>query len=1125
MFHLTEVMNISGSPESLLILQFIEDSLDRLRSLSQYSVLENWRFLTPSSLHDSPDFPSQNLPIACLNERNHIAWPRGKQCCWVYQRLQWPSDLKGYSLQGYKAKLALRWWADLAELYVNGVCIQTGDLFDCFTRLPLSESVEPGHSVEVALRLVSPGHDDGALVRSQLIFESPDDNFPEPGFIADELAVLYRYLKQFAPEELREFAHHLEGIAWEQVCDRSQFQTSLQALRQRLLPWSAWIKQRQINRVGHAHLDLAWLWPISDTWDAAERTFQSVLSLQQDFPELTYTHSSPALFAWLEANRPELFQRVQEQVKKGSWAIDAGLWVEPELNIISGESIVRQILYGQRYCEEKFGQSSKIAWLPDTFGFNWQLPQLLAQGGIRCFATQKLRWNDTNPFPHDWCWWEGLDGTRILSLTLPLIGSDIDPVEMADYATQWEANTHIPQSLWLPGVGDHGGGPTRDMLEKARRWANSPFFPTLTFTHVTDFIDTLLAGRDSTSPTRQTGRQSDSTVAVIRPENSSHHSYQDVNRTTDAISDLPVWKDELYLELHRGCYTTHADQKWYNRRCEDLLYQAELFASIATLVADQPYPQEALETAWKQVLFNQFHDILPGSSIPEVFEEANQTWQQALQATGKILEDALEAISNQIAFPKPPVPNAHPVVVFNSLNWDRTELVAVQIPQPLRANQSWQIFDATGKALTTQVVHDQISYPPQSYPPVFSDSPHILFQADTIPSVGYSVFWLAPCPESSESGPQTAADSAWILENADLRATIHPETGDLSSLYDKAQQREVLSGPGNQLNVYTDLGQYWDAWNIAPDYKDHPKAPTELLSIQWIEQGPLRQKLRVTRQLGQSLIQQDYVLETSSNYLKINTVVDWQETQTLLKAAFPLTLSAEKATYEIPFGAIDRSTNPQTSQEKAKWEVPALRWASLSDADWGFSLLTDSKHGFDASPNQLCITLLKAPLWPDPQADRGRHATTLALYPHAHTWREAQTTHQACAFNIPLQVFLPSSSLNDSQFGTQPHHHSFLSFDSSSNLVLTALKRSESDPNQFILRLYEAYGKTETLTMINHLNLAIDQCVDILEKEVSLETVSDSAESLDRGITFLPWRVRSFSLKSEDVRSHSNHNL
>ncbi|MBD0337165.1 MAG: alpha-mannosidase, partial [Cyanobacteria bacterium Co-bin13] len=714
-------MTTSGSPALLPSLKFIEDTLHRLRSLSQCSILESWRFLADPEGGYSPHRlpPEQSLPLAPLNQRHHIPWIRGRQTLWLYQRLQWLTALQGFSLQGYGAKLALRWWADLAELYVNGALVQAGDIFDCFTRLPLCAAVVPGDSVEVALRMVSPGHDEGALVRSHLLFESPDENQPEPGFVADELAVLYRYLKQFAPDQLEDFSQKLEIIDWESVNNRPQFQASLQTLRQQLMPWSSWIKQRQIYCVGHAHLDLAWLWPVADTWDAAERTFQSVLSLQKDFPELTYTHSSPALFDWVETHRPELFRQIQEQVKQGSWAIDAGLWVEPELNIISGESIVRQILYGQRYCREKFGKVSEVAWLPDTFGFNWQLPQLLAQGGIHCFATQKLRWNDTNAFPHDWFWWEGLDGTRIRSLTLPLIGSDIEPVDMADYACAWEANTGIFQSLWLPGVGDHGGGPTRDMLEKARRWAGSPFFPELTFSHVGNFVEQL---------------------AALIPGAEQDTKEEDATHFDPNGSSIPVWRDELYLELHRGCYTTHADQKWFNRRCEDVLYQAELFSSLAALISQHPYPKAELEAAWKKVLFNQFHDILPGSSIPEVFTDANQLWQEALQVGTAILQGALDAIATHLALPNPPQPDAVPLMLFNPLNWERSEVVSIQAPHEPQPGYRWQVQDVSG-----QVLSDSSGT---------FESETVLFLAVAVPSVGYRLFWLVQTPAVETESPQ-----------------------------------------------------------------------------------------------------------------------------------------------------------------------------------------------------------------------------------------------------------------------------------------------------------------------------------------------------------------------------------
>jgi alpha-mannosidase len=434
----------------------------------------------------------QNWPLAPLNDRRHIAWAGGKVPLVLHQRFTWPSDLNGYPLAGLTARLALRWWANRAEIFVNGERVQEGDIFDCWTRVVLSDCVVPGESVEVALHLLSPGHDDGALVQAELVFEQPPGDCPEPGFVADELTVLATYLAQFEADKLESLTQALGAIDWDGVGDRDRFHTSLLTLRNALEPFSPWLKQRTLHCLGHAHLDLAWLWPVAETWEAAENTFRSVLALQQDFPELTFSHSSPALFAWLEEHRPELFATLQKQVRAGRWAIDAGLWVEPDLNLPGGEAIARQILYGQRYCAERFGAASAIAWLPDTFGFSWQLPQLLGQGGIRYFATQKLSWNDTNPFPHELFSWQGLDGTSITGVTLPPIGTDIDPVAMATYACRWEARTGYSEALWLPGVGDHGGGPTRDMLQKARRWAESPFFPTLAWGHAVPLLDRLV---------------------------------------------------------------------------------------------------------------------------------------------------------------------------------------------------------------------------------------------------------------------------------------------------------------------------------------------------------------------------------------------------------------------------------------------------------------------------------------------------------------------------------------------------------------------------------------------------------------------------------------------------------
>lgn len=391
-------MNTASDPLPATLAESLEIQLKRLRSLSLVSVQSSWQLLPASDIGgavaalaaaQAPDQRPAQGSSALLDHRGYVVWPQGKQCLWLGQWLQWPKAVNGFSVEGYQARLALRWWAELAEIYVDGELIQSGDLFDCFTRVLLSSAVRPGDGVAIALKLVSPGHDQGALVQSQLVFESADSSLPEPGFVADELTVLSRYLQQFAPDQLPVLAEAVDQLDWAAVGQRDRFAAALAALRQQLMPFSSWIKQRQLHCLGHAHLDLAWLWPVAETWAAAERTFTSVLALQQEFPELTYTHSSPALFAWLEVHRPELFSAIQHQVQQGKWAIDAGLWVEPELNLIGGEAIARQLLYGQRYCQEKFGSISPIAWLPDTFGFCWQLPQLLSLGGVRYFATQK----------------------------------------------------------------------------------------------------------------------------------------------------------------------------------------------------------------------------------------------------------------------------------------------------------------------------------------------------------------------------------------------------------------------------------------------------------------------------------------------------------------------------------------------------------------------------------------------------------------------------------------------------------------------------------------------------------------------------------------------------------------
>ncbi len=1102
--------------------------IERLRCLSQIDILTDWRMYLGSV---STNADVRQWDRVSLNEKGQIAWARGRQEIWLAQKLVIPANLHGYPLASLSCRLAFTWWAELAQVFVDGELVQEGDLFDHSPRVLLMPAAVPGTLIDVRLRLVSPGHDIGALMRSQVVYESSDLTNPEPGWLADELAVMVKQVASFNPSRLGELAAMIESIDYDLLMvDSREFIRHVLEIKQQIklifdgggdLPippygypsqegifpayplerlvltpspfqGEGWGGVKNIQLLGHAHLDMAWLWEVGETWEVAERTFRSSLQLQHLFPDLTFCHSTPALYEWMEINQPQVFSDICQQVQAGKWEIVGGMWIEPDLNLISGESIARQIIYGQQYNRSRFGALTQVAWLPDTFGFCRQLPQLLKQGGIDYFVTQKFLWNDTNQFPHQLFWWESPDGSRVLSLMSSPIGEGIDPLKMIDYACKWQTSTGINESLYLFGVGDHGGGPTRDMLEIADRWSKSDVFPDLEFTTAVKYLDQLASRADSQL--------------------------------------LPVWKDELYLEFHRGCFTTHADQKRSNRQCEDLLYQAELWSSIACIVNQQPYPDDLklqIETAWKQTLFNQFHDILPGTAIEPVYVTANEGWENVERVTTQIISDALSQISDRIILPTPPIEDAMPIVIFNALNWERTEVIKYPLdptdPRLLPEVgdlDAWCVFDADGKLLPSQ-----------------SSAEHILFLATDLPSVGYRLFWLTPhrcgkdliphpnpplikgreqekppfirgvggvTPSSQEAAStETLGSSDFIFKNQFVEVKINSDTGDIESIYDLVNHREIISPGANQLQAFQDEGQYWDAWNIDPQYAAHPLPPSELRSIEWIENGAIRQRLRVVRELAGCEFRQDYILEAHSSIVRIETSVDWQAEHVLIKANFPLNLTANISTSETACGAIERTTTPETAVEKAKWELPLHRWADLTDSSGvsGVSLLNDCKYGYDAGTNYLRLTLLRSSNWPDPTADRGYHEFTYAIYPHSGSWQSAQTVQKGLELNSPLQVLqlapqpkidinkhlVPSNSLIDLQ---------------AENLVLMAFKPSETLAEAWVLRCYECHGIEGKIELTGDLGLQIDRVVNLLE-EVQLGT-------LDSGVK--PWQIRSFEV-------------
>ncbi|MFN5391800.1 MAG: alpha-mannosidase, partial [Pseudanabaena sp.] len=576
--------------------------IDQLKMRSRLSILDNWQ-------RENEQGAWETLPtVNSKQNKPMVAFLQCEQNIHLRQVWQVSESHVGLSIIGSTIRLNLIWWVDICEVWINGNKVQEGDLFDQKCRILLTNDAEPHEEFILEIKLNSPKHDIGALQLSELIFEylrQPCD----PDQLAIELEILQTYIPIFTRHQvdlqpLETAANRLSNLfAMSASITSESFFEQLAEIRKPLLQYSEFLKQRQIYMLGNSHIDVAWLWAIAETKNAMQRTFTSALNLQEHYPELIFNQSTAVSYQWMEREYPELFARIQSAVAEGKWEPIGGMWVEPDGNLPSGESLIRQILYGQEYFRGKFNKAVKIAWLPDTFGFHWQIPQILLKSGFEAFVTQKLMWNDTNKFPHQIFWWEGVDGSRIFTYFSNEIGLGLEPVAIAKYLVAQEEKHDIPETAWLYGVGDHGGGPTADMLDMGRKWANSPIFFEIQPSTLEDFL---------------------------------------INLKAKLPRDLPVWQDELYLEFHRGTFTSKAEQKRQNRQVEVLIGNAEKYSTIASLIINIPYPQAQLENAWQGLLLNQFHDILPGTSISDVFDDANRTWTEIRAICDRLLPIDIE---------------------------------------------------------------------------------------------------------------------------------------------------------------------------------------------------------------------------------------------------------------------------------------------------------------------------------------------------------------------------------------------------------------------------------------------------------------------------------------------------
>jgi alpha-mannosidase len=783
-----------------------------------------------------------------------------------------------------------------------------------------------------------------------------------------------------------------------------KFTASVQDVKKQLKPVGDFVRQYTLFFDANAHIDAAWLWRERETVEVCHNTFNAVLNMMDAHPDFTYTQSSAAYYDWMETHYPDLFKRIGARVKDGRWELIGGMWVEPDCNLPSGESWTRQLLYADRYFRAKFGTGVHIGWNPDSFGYNGNMPMFYSNAGIDAFITQKIGWNEKNVFPYRLFWWESPDGSRILSyFPFDYVNTVDDPYRLTDWLRQFDANTGVAKMMILFGVGDHGGGPTDDMLDRIEHLKKLDIYPSIEYGTATQYLD------------------------WIKKQN---------------LPDIPVWKSELYLEYHQGTYTTQAKMKESNRRMEVLLTNAEKLSSLATLTGRQ-YAQNDLREAWTNVLFNQFHDLLPGSGIREIYIDAAERYAAARTIGSHEMESAISAIAGQINTSK--MKNGTPVVVSNPLAWERSGVTSLSLPEGMQGE--WSVFD--GEKEIPSTIHQNGKY-----------GREISFLAGNVPSMGYKVFQLRKQKPSMEQGALKATASS--IENELFKVTVDPMTGWVSSIIDKRNGKELCAGSCAELQMLEDKPSAWDAWNIGLTGVQYP---TRLQKIEVLEDGPVRATLRVTRDYlkpgtqkdpptqnyPNSFFTQDISLVRGSDRIEFTTNVDWWEDKTMLKVAFPVTLNSPQATYEIPYGSIERSTQWRDSWDSAKVEVPAQRWAELAQGDYGISLLNRSKYGYDIKGNVMRLSLLRSPKWPDPTADRGKHTIEYALYPHSGSWQKAGTVRQGYDYNNPL-----IASMTTAHAGKLPPKKSYITLEPS-NCVLTTVKKDD-DSNAWVIQWYESSG-------------------------------------------------------------------
>lgn len=672
--------------------------------------------------------------------------------------------------------------------------------------------------------------------------------------------------------------------------------------------------------IGHTHIDVAWEWPLAQTREKVLRSFSTVLALMKKYPEYKFMSSQPQLYKFLMEESPELYGEVKEMVKQGRWEVEGGMWVEADCNLSSGESLVRQFLYGKRFIKEEFGVDSRVLWLPDVFGYSAALPQIMQKCGVDKFITSKIGWNEMNKMPYDTFIWHGIDNTPVFTYfmtaqdkvrgkkpaTNVTYNAKLNANQLRGAYDRYQQKELYDDVLITFGYGDGGGGPIRKDLE---------------------YYDRLKYGIPGTSTAKM---------------GYAGEFLENVRQKTVNDPKIPHWSGELYLEFHRGTYTSQARNKRYNRKSEFMLQRAETLALISRQLCGKEYPKTDLQNSWETVLLNQFHDIIPGSSIKEVYEVSREQYEQIGKVGNGIIESAVKAIAENV--------NSDGYVVFNPHSFENSGAVEIG-----------------GK----------------------------YYYAEKIPPKGYKTVKFA-----DEKSRVDVTDSS--IENDFFRLALD-KNGTFTSIFDKRNNREVLKKGqrGNVITAYEDYPREYDNWEISSYYTEKHWEADTVESVETLSEGE-RAGLRITKKFKNSTIVQSIYLYNHIDRIDFDTFIDWKESHLVLKTAFPVDINSNKAVYDIQFGSVERPTHKNTSWDAARFEVCAHKYCDLSEYGYGVSLINDCKYGHSIHDGVISLTMLKCGTFPDPDADKCEHRFTYSLYPHAGDYREAGTIQKAYDINIPM---------------------------------------------------------------------------------------------------------------------------